>query len=214
MNRYIRPSLHTSALITIDTQEDTLDGRPFEVPGTTQILPNMRKLLDIYRIKAMPIVHIVRIYKMDGSNVDLCRKEAFSRGEKSFLEGSPGCDPAQALFLQRVTLNADLLLSGQPQKIDDHEMILYKPRWGAFYETQLDAHLTRLGVNSLVFTGCNFPNCPRASIYEASERDYKIVLVKDAVSGLHGQGVQEMKRIGVAVTDTETLIGSLDVSKP
>jgi nicotinamidase-related amidase len=211
MNRFTKPCIRTSALVTIDTQQDTLDGQPFEVPGTSAILPRMRKLLDVYRLRSMPIVHIVRIYKMDGSNVDLCRKEAFSKGEKPFLEGGPGCAPAQALFDQQVTLNSDLLLSGKPQRVDDHEIILYKPRWGAFYDTGLDTYLKKCGVDSLAFTGCNFPNCPRASIYEASERDYKIVLVKDAISGLDEQGVQEMKCIGVEIADSKTLIRAVDV---
>ena len=214
MNRHTQPNLHTSALITIDTQEDTLDGRPFEVAGTTKILPRMRELLNVYRTKSMPIVHIVRIYKRDGSNVDLCRKEAFFNGKQPFLEGSPGCDPAQGLFARAVRLNSDLLLSGNPQKIEDHEIIFYKPRWGAFYKTELDTCLRTRGVDTLVVTGCNFPNCPRTTVYEASERDYRIVLVTDAVSGLYEQGVREMRGIGVEVTDTDTLIRTLEPSKP
>jgi nicotinamidase-related amidase len=57
--------------------------------------------------------------------------------------------------------------------------------------------LKDLGVTSLAFAGCNFPNCPRTSIYEASERDFRIVLVEDAISGLYDRGRDEMKNIGV-----------------
>jgi nicotinamidase-related amidase len=45
MNRYTQPAFATSALITIDTQADTLEGQPFEVPGTSAVLPNIRRLL-------------------------------------------------------------------------------------------------------------------------------------------------------------------------
>ncbi|MGW8325001.1 MAG: isochorismatase family protein [Desulfobacterales bacterium] len=61
----------------------------------------------------------------------------------------------------------------------------------------MDGHLKSLNVLTLIFTGCNYPNCPRTSIYEASERDYKIVLVEDAMSGLYLIGLTEMKNIGV-----------------
>jgi hypothetical protein len=47
----------------------------------------------------------------------------------------------------------------------------------------------------------NFPNCPRTSIYEASEREFRIVLVSDAVSGLYDRGVDECRAIGVHVLD-------------
>lgn len=42
-----------------------------------------------------------------------------------------------------------------------------------------------------MFAGCNFPNCPRTSIYEASERDFRTVLVRDAISGLYERGEHE-----------------------
>jgi nicotinamidase-related amidase len=57
---------------------------------------------------------------------------------------------------------------------------MYKPRWRAFYNTLLEKHLHNLDVNTVVVCGCNFPNCPRTTIYEASERDFRIILAKDA----------------------------------
>lgn len=39
MNRYTEPDLKAAALITIDTQRDTLDGQLLEIPGTSAILP-------------------------------------------------------------------------------------------------------------------------------------------------------------------------------
>jgi len=80
-----------------------------------------------------------------------------------------------------------------------------KPRWGAFYKTPLENHLRELRVSTLVFAGCNFPNGPRTSIDEASERDFRIVLVEDAVSGLYGRGKEEMRRIGVRLMRTEAV---------
>jgi nicotinamidase-related amidase len=44
------------------------------------------------------------------------------------------------------------------------------------------------------------------SIYEASERDFRLVLVEDAVSGLYEKGVEEMRRIGVAVMTTGSFL--------
>ena len=80
---------------------------------------------------------------------------------------------------------------------------MYKPRWGAFFHTPLESHLRELDVTTLVFTGCNFPNCPRTSIYEASERDFRLVAIDDAISGLYDRGRAELANIGVLVVDAE-----------
>jgi nicotinamidase-related amidase len=88
-------------------------------------------------------------------------------------------------------LDSNLLLSGQLQQIGPKEWIMYKPRWGAFYNTLLEKHLQDLGVNTVVVCGCNFPNCPRTTIYEASERDFRTVLAKDGTSALYDTGLQE-----------------------
>lgn len=50
-----------------------------------------------------------------------------------------------------------------------------------------------------MFAGCNYPNYPRPSKYEASERDFLLVLVEDATSNLDGRGASEMASIGVAL---------------
>ena len=207
MPDYTLPDFNSAALITIDTQRDTLDGQPFEIAGTSAILPTMRALLNAFRKAARPIVHVVRIYLPDGSNVDLCRRESVEAGSGALLAGSAGCQLASELTRgSEIQLNTDVLLSGGKQMVAHDEEILFKPRWGAFYQTALDAHLRACGVSTVVFTGCNFPNCPRTSIYEASERDYRIVLVEDAVSGLYDRGREEMENIGVAVMTSHDVL--------
>ena len=207
MDKYTQPEFDKSALITIDVLRDTLDGQPLEIPGTSAALPKMKQLLDFYRENNKPIVHIIRIYKADGSNVDLCRREPVENGAKILTENSLGAELAQELFdNESVRYDTSLLLNGGVQKLSDNEVIIYKPRWGAFYDTPLDSHLKELGVNTLVFSGCNFPNCPRTSIYEASERDYKIALAEDAISGLYEQGKTELLNISVLVESTNNII--------
>jgi nicotinamidase-related amidase len=205
------PDFASAALVTIDTQRDTLDGQPFEIAGTTAVLPAMSALLGAFRGQNAPIVHIVRIYKRDGSNVDPCRRRAILDGAPLLIEGSPGCELAPALCLTPdVRLDSEALLSGQVQSVGSNEVIIYKPRWGAFFKTPLEAHLDEARVNTIVFAGCNFPNCPRTSIYEASERDFRIVLAEDAVSGFYEQGRRELTKIGVRVMSSADAIARLE----
>jgi nicotinamidase-related amidase len=211
---YLAPDFTRAALVTIDTQQDTLDGQPFEVPGTSAALPEMRRLAEAFRTAGRPIVHVVRLYRPDGSNVDPCRRCAVEEGARLVLAGSPGAEPAPGLLsADAPRLDTPLLLAGGIQHVGPGEVVIYKPRWGAFFQTPLEAHLRALGVSTLIFCGCNFPNCPRASVYEASERDFRLVLVRDAVSGLYERGEQEMQAIGVGLMEADALVAAL-LAKP
>lgn len=207
---YISPDFSAAALITIDTQRDVLDGGPLEVPGTSVALGAMRALTEAFRGANRSIVHIVRLYKPDGANVDLCRRQRVEKGARFLTPGTPGSQLAsQLLPAPDLSLDEELLLSGGVQLIGPTESVVYKPRWGAFYETPLEDHLRERDVTTLVFCGCNFPNCPRTSIYEASERDFRVVLARDAVSGLYERGETELTDIGVHLASSADVMERL-----
>jgi nicotinamidase-related amidase len=196
--REIDPQFDGAALVIIDTQQDVLDNGALPVAGTSAALPAMRRLLDAFRRAQRPIVHVVRIYERDGSDADLCRRELLREGAPILIRGSSGSQIASELLAEPgVELDAGLLLGGGVQKLGPHEVAIFKPRWGAFYRTPLEEHLRGQDVSTVVFAGCNFPNCPRTSIYEASERDFRVVLVRDAISGLYERGEHELAGIGV-----------------
>jgi nicotinamidase-related amidase len=116
---------------------------------------------------------------------------------------------SEILPQEGILLDTDLLLSHGIQTIGANEVVVYKPRWGAFYNTPLEHYLRKQNISTLIFCGCNFPNCPRTSIYEASERDFRIVVVDDAVSGLYDQGRIEMRNIGVELLSTSQVIDAV-----
>ena len=205
--KYTEPQPPVSALLTIDMQCDFVSpGAAAEIPGSNDIIANIKSLLTAYRKCDLPIIHIVRLYMADGSNVDLCRRHMVEEGMRIIVPNTDGAELVEDLKpIPDVKLDADLLLKGDIQKWGKKEFVIYKPRWGAFYRTPLDNHLKNLGVNTLVICGCNFPNCPRATIFEASERDYKVVLVEDAVSGIYEKGKEELRHIDVRIWSTDTV---------
>jgi nicotinamidase-related amidase len=210
LTRYTRPEFGAAVLIIVDTQRDTLEGKPFAIPGVAQILPALGALVQGFRAAARPIVHVIRLYVPDGSNAELCRKAAIEDGLRIFTPGSRGADIVPALLEDpAIELDATRLLRGELQPAGPGEWIIYKPRWGAFHGTRLEKHLRHLGVSTLVFAGCNWPNCPRASIYEASSRDFRIVVARDAMAGLYPRGEDEMREIGVSVMPVSAIVDSL-----
>jgi nicotinamidase-related amidase len=212
----VEPHFDSAALITIDTQVDTLDGQPLEIPGTSSILPNLHRLCEEFRQAERFIVHMIRLYRADGSNSEPVRRDLIRRSARPVLRpGAPGRLLAPGLGpTPPVDLNDDLLLAGGVQPVGPFEVVIYKPRWGAFYQTPLQEHLNRHQVQTIVFGGCNFPNCPRTSIYEASERDYRIVVADDAVSGLYDQGRAELTNIGVSLMLTRQVVEAMRAVGP
>ena len=210
MDALVEPHFPTAALLTIDAQVDILDGQPLEIPGTSAALPNIAEVCRVFRDAGRPIIHVVRLYRSDGSNAEPLR-QALVKGPTPLLRPgtpgrllAPGIGPGDPMEFDDARL-----LSGDFQRLGPNEDVMYKPRWGAFFGTPLDQRLRKLGVDTLVFAGCNFPNCPRTSIYEASERDYRIVLVDDAISGLYDRGRAEMVNIGVSVLSTVQITSAM-----
>ena len=208
MDKYLQYNLDRSALITIDTQNDfTQENAPAFIAGTREVIPNMVRLLSAYRQKCLPIIHVVRFYLADGSNAELCRKAKIESGHVMVVPGSEGAELVAALKPDRsVNLDAQALLAGKFQQIGKNEFVMYKPRWGAFYQTNLEQFLGEKGINTLLFSGCNFPNCPRTSLYEASERDFRLIIASDAMSQLYAKGEDELKNIGVTLLTTSEIV--------
>jgi nicotinamidase-related amidase len=155
-------------------------------------------------------VHVIRIYTPDAEDAEPCRKRALLSGAPILLKGSHGRRPAAALLPSTdIRIDDDRLMAGGVQPIGPEEVIFYKPRWGAFYRTPLEAHLRQKEVSTLVFCGCNYPNCPRTSIYQASERDFRIVAAVDAMSGIGAADIDGLENIGVSCATAEQAAGML-----
>jgi nicotinamidase-related amidase len=166
--------------------------------------------LSAFRQAHKPIIHILRIYKESADNVDLCRRALIESGQNIVTPDSTGAELVEFLKpASNISMNSEMLLNGGIQNINPNEWIMYKPRWGAFYQTRLEEFLRELSMNTLLFCGCNFPNCPRTSIYEASERDFKTILATDAVSGIYERGLQELEGIGVNLLRTDAIISKI-----
>ena len=203
---HLAPHWGSAALITIDMQRDYLSEAPHGIPGTTEILPQLALLAEAFRAANRPIVHVVRLYH--GDDVDRVRRTMMAEGADFVRPGSPGRLLAPG-FAPEVELDDDRLLRGEPQELGPREWVLFKPRWGAFHRTPLEDLLTAEGVDTVVFGGCNLPNCTRSSIVEAHERDFRVVLVTDAVSQGSDQGFREVAGLGTVLLETGDIIRRL-----
>ena len=183
------------ALIIIDMQNDfVLPGRPLSVPGAESVIPNIRKLLDTFRAKRLPVFHILRVHRADGSDVEITRQELFRR-QPFAVGGTEGAQVVEELAP----------LPG--------EYVIPKIRMSAFIGTELDLMLRNLAVTGLVVAGIQTPNCIRTTVFDAMAYNYPVVLVSDATGArtpaVHAANLEDIRNIGVRIQATRDLIAAL-----
>lgn len=184
---------NTNALLIIDMQNDfVLPDQPGRNNTAHEIVPAVSKCLQFARKEGWQVFHIVREYRLDGSDVENTRLESFLSTLKSAVPGTKGCEIVQELT----------------PKDDEYRVV--KPRFSAFMGTELDFMLRRLGVSNLFVTGTQIPNCVRATVYDGVSLEYKVYVVEDAISAKSADVAQaniiDMKNIGVSFLNVDHLI--------
>lgn len=205
---YTAPERGRVALLTVNAQQDFIrPDSPLKACGVTRALPALRSLVGGFRTRGVPIFHAVRLYRPDGSNVDSFRRRAVEEGLRILMPGTRGAELAPEIAPSAgARLDTAELLAGGFQRLQDKEWAFYKPRWGAFHDTLFQERLRDLRISTLVICGCNFSTSIRATVYEAGARDFRVILATDALSGVQGDCLWELGRIGVYLMDSETCL--------
>jgi nicotinamidase-related amidase len=208
----VLPRWDSSALLVIDVQNDFLDDGVMPVDGTQAVIPNIGALLAACRAAGRPIVHVIRLY--DGDDVDLLRRELIAGGANIARPGSDGALVPHRLLDKEQRKYHPALKAGAVIQIAPREYMIFKPRWSAFFRTRLDGQLQALGVDTIIIAGCNYPNCPRATIYDGTSMDYRVVAVADAISGVTALHVDEASRVGAVVMKTHAVVKAVAKVSP
>ncbi len=208
MPDYTAPERERAALLTVNAQRDfTLPGSPLKACGCSRALPALVSLASGFRAARAPIFHAARLYRPDGSNVDIFRRKAVEEGLRVLMPGTFGAELLDDIKpASDVRLDPESLLRGGFQEIGPREWVHYKPRWGAFHDTGLGERLHQQNISTLVIAGCNFSTSGRATVYEAGARDFRVILVTDALSGCYDENFAELGRIGVYLMNAETCL--------
>ena len=158
--------MEAAALLMIDMQRGFLSpASPLFIDGAPATVPACAGVIGFCRARGIPVIYVTREYRADGSDVERPRLAAWRAGGRPL---SPGC-PAE--------LSADLPASFGPG--DYH---IRKPRYSAFFATELDLLLRRLGVRTVVLAGTTTPNCIRTTCYDAISLDYDVTVLSDCTS--------------------------------
>lgn len=189
---------HRLALLIIDMQNDfVMSGAPAFVYGAYDSIDSIRKLLDYYRLIKEPVFHVIREYRSDGSDVEITRYESFIKNRKIVVPGTDGCKIVEKL------------------KPAEGEYVIIKNRFSAFMNTELDFMLRRLGITDIAICGTQFPNCIRATAFDAVSYGYNVTVIKDATSAASKQiaeaNITDIQNIGIPCITVDEYIKKMNI---
>lgn len=182
-----------AALLVIDMQHGFVDpSSALCVQGAAATVPTCARALDQARALGMPVFHAIREYATDGSDVEAARHDAWIEGGK----------PVSRACASPRTLDEYAPLAPQPG-----DRVLVKPRFSAFFGTQLDLLLRRLSITTVVLIGTATPNCIRTTCYDALSLDYNVVILEDCTSSrtskVQAANIEDMAFIGAHIMNCD-----------
>ena len=199
-----------TAVIVVDMQNDfgskggMFDRAGIDISGIQKAVGPTARVLAAARKAGIKIIYLKMGYKPDLSDlgapnsVNRVRHLRLGVGERVIAP-----DGKESRILIRDTWNADIVPELTPQAGDD---VIYKTRFSGFFETDLDARLTKLGVTHLVITGCTTSICVDSTVRDAMFRDYLCILLADCMSEPIGHGLPRSNH-DASLLGVEVLLG-------
>ena len=167
------------ALLNIDMQGFIVD----ITAGGSDLLERINRLIRVCREKNMLIVHTAHVIRADGSNAGVMGEIAPIVREGLLNEGS-----------ETVELHKDL-------DIQDNDILLNKPKFGAFYGTDLETMLRYRGIDTVIITGIATNICCETTAREAIVRDFRVFFLSDGTA-TYDIGDQSAEQLQTATCTT------------
>ncbi|UCF95753.1 MAG: cysteine hydrolase [Desulfobacterales bacterium] len=163
------------ALLIIDMVKDNFDASknlPITAPAK-RIIPPLNKLIGIFHKQNWPVVFATDAFH---------KEDFFFRGrmQPHSLAGTQGAEVVDELDRQK------------------EDLWLPKPRFSAFFKTDLDGWLRARGVTLCAVGGIATPFCVLTTVMDAICHDFKAVLLEDCAAALseslHAQTLDTYRR--------------------
>jgi nicotinamidase-related amidase len=150
-----------AALVNVDLQTFFVENAP---DGFT-ILERVNRLAAICREAGILVVHTAHVLRPDGSNAGVLAELIPAIRDEGFLcEGDPSA-----------ALHPGLL-------VEPEDIVIKKPRFGAFHGTDLEEILRQRGIDTLIVSGISTDVCCDTTAREANSRDFRVLFLSDGTA--------------------------------
>jgi nicotinamidase-related amidase len=190
----------SSALVVIDMQNGFVaEGATYETPEAREIVGPIEQLLEFARANEMPVIWTQSDHSAPHSGIMLKKFPAI-REDRVLWKGEPSFE----------------LYPAMPQPLEGEYRVV-KHKYDAFFETDLDAILRNLGVDTLVIVGTATNVCCESTARSAFFRDYQVVMPADANASfdraMHDASLKTIDTFFGRVTTTEELLRELSAGR-
>jgi acyl-CoA reductase-like NAD-dependent aldehyde dehydrogenase/nicotinamidase-related amidase len=147
------------ALLLIDLQNDYLAATGLQ-PAAPELVSRAAALLEGFRAHSLPVIHVWTT----ASRTDDRRMPHWRRADRWVcVTGTPGHEPPA------------------PLRPRPGEAVVSKTFYSGFEDGRLDAQLRSLGCAEVIIAGIHTHGCVRASVLDAYQRGYKVMVAEDAI---------------------------------
>lgn len=169
------------ALLVIDMENDFVrPGAPMHVPMATEVVPNIKRLIDACRSAGATVIYTAHVHGADRGDMGL------------MADFWPPINSQTALV--DYTEGVEIYNEIKPQP---GELVIKKHRYSAFYNTNLETQLRNRNIDTLIITGTVTNMCCESTARDAQYRDYKVIFVSD------GTGTMDHPDLGAGAMPAE-----------
>ena len=160
------------------------------IQGAKATVSACAEAVEYARRLGIRIIWVKREYKEDGSDMEIPRRKML---EKLGITGvlAPGS----------VGINSVEEPEGLVRQPED--IVIIKPRWSAFFQTDLDHILKGFGITTVLLAGTTTPNCIRETCYDAIAYDYRTIILSQCTSSqteeIQKMNLEDMQRAGAEI---------------
>lgn len=180
-----------SVLLMIDMEKAFVEPKAaLHIMGAKYTVPACEAALDDAREIGIKIIWIKREYSEDGSDMETPRRKMLKKhGVTGVLApGSTGVNSVE-----------------EPEGLTrlDSETVIVKPRWSAFFKTDLDSMLQKMGKKNVIIAGTTTPNCVRSTCYDSIAYNYRTLVLERCTSSqtdeIQRANIEDMRRAGAEI---------------
>ena len=198
-----------TAVISIDMHEGHLSEDPdcpCPAPRAREIVSPIDGFHDQCRARSVPIIHVRTGLRPTGRDDIKGGISAWRIVFPLYTGEIPGADQHAIQGTKWTNLRTRI----EPED----ELVETKKRLSVFYPTDLDFLLRNMGVRAVVFNGGFTDCCVLNAAFDASNRDYRVVIARDLVRGTNAEmeeAALKMMSIHMAlVMDSRDILSAWD----
>ena len=198
MTEALKLDSKSTALILIDMINAVAKGNgpPYNVPPNRQgVIDNFVRLVAHCREVGAPIIYITTYRRADNSDAPKTIADVGGGGGAAMLEGTPAVEVIDELAPH------------------DGDYIVVKPRFSAYYGTNMESILKSLGTETILVGGISTQRSVEGTARDAKNRDTQCVVVSDCCTAgeedVHQMTIDSVLPLLVRVRNTDEVIAAL-----